>query len=169
MTNHNKLLRLYGDAVGVKTGFTKKSGRCLVGAAEMNGALFITVTLDAPSDWNDHIALFDLGRRLLERHTPYESGEYVVSLPVIGGKSEYVTVTNTEALSLVEEKDARGTVTAEYNYFATAPVKRGQVLGTLTYTSPNGTVTEVELCAAEDVPAQKPKRNVFERLFHKEQ
>ena len=33
LTNHNKMLNLFDDAVGVKTGFTKKSGRCLVSAA----------------------------------------------------------------------------------------------------------------------------------------
>ena len=33
LTNHNKLLSSFEGAVGVKTGFTKKSGRCLVSAA----------------------------------------------------------------------------------------------------------------------------------------
>ena len=32
-TNHNKLLSMYEGCIGVKTGFTKKSGRCLVSAA----------------------------------------------------------------------------------------------------------------------------------------
>ena len=34
LVNHNKLLRTYDGAIGVKTGFTKRSGRCLVSAAE---------------------------------------------------------------------------------------------------------------------------------------
>jgi len=34
LINHNKLLRLYEGTVGVKTGFTKRSGRCLVSCAE---------------------------------------------------------------------------------------------------------------------------------------
>ena len=36
-SNHNKLLRLYPDCIGIKTGFTKKAGRCLVSAAERDG------------------------------------------------------------------------------------------------------------------------------------
>ena len=36
MTNHNKMLKLYDGAIGVKTGFTKKCGRCLVSAVERN-------------------------------------------------------------------------------------------------------------------------------------
>lgn len=59
--NHNKLLSMSEDAVGVKTGFTKKSGRCLVGAARRDGALLITVTLNAPDDWRDHRTLWAYG------------------------------------------------------------------------------------------------------------
>ena len=34
LLNHNKMLKLYDGAIGVKTGYTKRSGRCLVSAAE---------------------------------------------------------------------------------------------------------------------------------------
>ena len=54
LTNHNRLLRIYDDAVGIKTGFTKKSGRCLVSAARRDGVTLVAVTLNAPDDWNDH-------------------------------------------------------------------------------------------------------------------
>ena len=37
LTNHNKLLGSYDGCIGLKTGFTKKSGRCLVSAARRNG------------------------------------------------------------------------------------------------------------------------------------
>ncbi|MGN0467182.1 MAG: D-alanyl-D-alanine carboxypeptidase family protein [Acutalibacteraceae bacterium] len=53
-SNHNRLLYSYDGAVGIKTGFTKKSGRCLVSAAKKNGVKVIAVTLSAPDDWNDH-------------------------------------------------------------------------------------------------------------------
>ena len=36
--NKNRLLTLYPHAIGVKTGFTMKAGRCLVGAATRRGA-----------------------------------------------------------------------------------------------------------------------------------
>lgn len=47
LTNHNRLLKLYENAIGVKTGFTKKAGRCLVSAAEKDGMRLIAVTLNA--------------------------------------------------------------------------------------------------------------------------
>ena len=54
LTNHNKLLSMYNGCVGVKTGFTKKAGRCLVSSAEKNGVHLVAVTLNASDDWNDH-------------------------------------------------------------------------------------------------------------------
>lgn len=44
--NKNKLLNMLPEAVGVKTGFTKKAGRCLVAAAKKDDALFIVVVLN---------------------------------------------------------------------------------------------------------------------------
>lgn len=67
LTNHNKLLKSYDGLIGVKTGFTKKAGRCLVTAAERNGALVIAVTLNAPDDWNDHRQMLDFGFSNLEK------------------------------------------------------------------------------------------------------
>ncbi|MBO5101936.1 MAG: D-alanyl-D-alanine carboxypeptidase, partial [Clostridia bacterium] len=83
--NHNRLLYMLDGAIGVKTGFTSKSGRCLVGAAERDGLRFITVTLDAPNDWNDHKELMKLGYDSLERRVLAERGQFSYSLPVIDG------------------------------------------------------------------------------------
>ena len=57
--NHNRLLTLYDGAVGVKTGYTREAGRCLVSAAMRDGNMFIAVTLGDPDDWNDHVKLLD--------------------------------------------------------------------------------------------------------------
>ena len=59
MNNHNKLLGMYEGCVGGKTGYTRKAGRCLVSVAERQGRQLIAVTLDAPDDWNDHMAMYD--------------------------------------------------------------------------------------------------------------
>ena len=50
LVNHNKLLFTYAGAIGVKTGFTKATGRCLVSAANRDGVELIAVTLGAPDD-----------------------------------------------------------------------------------------------------------------------
>ena len=68
--NHNRLLSYSDEAIGVKTGYTKASGRCLVGAARRDGTTLISVTLCAPDDWRDHRALWDYGFDLLAIPTP---------------------------------------------------------------------------------------------------
>lgn len=57
--NHNRLLREYEGCIGVKTGFTKKAGRCLVSAAQRDGVTLICVTLGVYDDWNQHKTLLD--------------------------------------------------------------------------------------------------------------
>lgn len=61
LKNHNKLLGDYEGLIGVKTGYTKKSGRCLVTAAKRGEEYVIAVTLKAADDWNAHRALLDYG------------------------------------------------------------------------------------------------------------
>lgn len=57
--NHNRMLRTYNGANGVKTGYTLASGRCLVTSAERENGTFIAVTLDDRNDWKDHAAMLD--------------------------------------------------------------------------------------------------------------
>ncbi|MBR3145026.1 MAG: D-alanyl-D-alanine carboxypeptidase [Clostridia bacterium] len=66
LKNHNKLLFLYDDIIGVKTGFTKKAGRCLVSSAKREDKTVIAVTLKDKNDWADHRALLDLGFSLID-------------------------------------------------------------------------------------------------------
>lgn len=59
LKNYNKLLELYPDCIGIKTGFTDDAGRCLVSAAQRDGMTLICVTLNAHDDWNMHASLYD--------------------------------------------------------------------------------------------------------------
>ena len=51
--NKNKLLKAYPDCIGVKTGYTKAAGRCLVSASERDGVRAICVVLNHPDMWQD--------------------------------------------------------------------------------------------------------------------
>ncbi len=61
MTNHNRLLKEYDGCIGIKTGFTDSAGRCLVSAAEKDGAVMVSVVLHDPDDWTDSKTLLDWG------------------------------------------------------------------------------------------------------------
>jgi len=59
--NKNKLLNLYDDCIGVKTGYTKKAGRCLVSAAKRNGVTIVSVVLNQYDMWNLSMANLNKG------------------------------------------------------------------------------------------------------------
>lgn len=61
LVNHNKLLKTYSGAIGVKTGYTSSSGRCLVSAAKKGNTKLIAVTLNDKNDWNDHTNMLNYG------------------------------------------------------------------------------------------------------------
>lgn len=55
--NKNKLLRMLDGADGVKTGYTRKAGRCFVGSATRNGMGVVAVVLDCGPMFEDVAAL----------------------------------------------------------------------------------------------------------------
>ncbi len=59
LENYNKLLTMYPNCIGVKTGFTEAAYRCLVSAAEKNGITLICVTLNCADDWDTHANLYE--------------------------------------------------------------------------------------------------------------
>lgn len=89
-SNHNKLLRLYDGAIGVKTGFTKKSGRCLVSAVKKDNITLVAVTLNAPDDWNDHSKMFDYG---FARSVSFEEKPQIPESVYSVNDNEYLSVT----------------------------------------------------------------------------
>lgn len=61
IANKNKMLKTYFGANGVKTGFTKNSGRCLVSSAKRNNMQLISVVLNCPDMWNESAKILDFG------------------------------------------------------------------------------------------------------------
>ncbi len=161
--NHNRLLKLYSYCTGVKTGFTKKSGRCLVSSAEKNGVELIAVTLNDPDDWKDHESLLDYGFTRLVSHTVDDSA-YRVSTSVVGGVQGSLQVAGTSGDNVVVGCDDKIERTVELPPFVYAPVKSGQVVGRVRYSCAGKTVAQTELVAAEDVP-QAPKQKTWFQIL----
>lgn len=152
LTNHNKLLSMSDDFLGVKTGFTKKSGRCLVSAIKRDGKTLIAVTLSAPDDWNDHIKLYDYSLPLVNSE-PMSCNIESISLKVVGGKEESVPVTLAENAdyTFLNEK-------AQYNYkiyikqFEYAPIFKGETVGRADFFRNDGKfIKSVDIIAQRDV------------------
>ena len=170
LLNHNKLLRTYDGACGVKTGFTKKSGRCLVSAAQRDGLTLIAVTINDGDDWRDHTAMLDYGFSLYDTLELCPAGAYEAPLWVVSGEHEYVVVKNLDNLVLSLSKN-RGSIrcVVELPRFVYASVKEGDVMGYLTYyeLSPDGTQTKlgsVPLIAQYDVASKVYEKSLLEKI-----
>ncbi len=125
LTNHNKLLKMYDGAVGVKTGFTKKSGRCLVSAAERDCGKVIAVTLNAPNDWDDHIKMLDFG---LSQLLPLKGGE--LKIPLVGGECDSVNVSyDAPNIALTEQELAFCEYVILIPKFIYGGIEKGSLVG----------------------------------------
>ncbi len=170
LLNHNKLLRLYDGCIGVKTGFTKHTGRCLVSAAERDGVRLIAVTLGCPDDWHDHTALLDYGFSLCESVTLAEPGACREPMWIESGTAEYVMVENREGLTITLPR-ARGRIrqVVERPRFAFAPVAQDEIVGRMVWLleTDEGTIRlgEVPLFAVSSVDAVVYKRSLWDLLF----
>ncbi|HWA13629.1 MAG TPA: serine hydrolase [Burkholderiales bacterium] len=59
LKNRNALVGTYAPAIGIKTGYTGRAGKCLVALAEKDGARVLVVMLAAKSRWWDTIGLIE--------------------------------------------------------------------------------------------------------------
>lgn len=130
--NHNRLLSLYKYCTGGKTGFTKRAGRCLVTCAEKDGIILVAVTLSAPNDWNDHTRMYDYGFSCLTS-VPTNSDSFNVKLT--GSSIDTVTATpsNTDNIIVKKGEEDKIKTTVHLPMFVYAPVKKGQVVGSIEY------------------------------------
>ena len=161
VVNHNKMLLLYDGAIGVKTGFTKKTGRCLVTAAEKDGLTLISVTLNAPSDWNDHTKMLNYGFDRYENRVLADIGELSYEIPVINGEKDSVRCENTTEASIILKKGEEVKKKIELSRFVTAPIKKGDVLGEVCFEYENGKEIRVPLIASTDIGEIKYKKGLF--------
>lgn len=165
-TNHNKLLTQYQGCVGVKTGFTKEAGRCLVSAAERDGALLIAVTLNAPNDWEDHTALLDYGFSQVE---PYQlaGGDVRLTVPVVGSPVEVVSLrgSNGGEVTLPLGQGAQVKRVVRVPKFLYAPVEAGEQVGEICWYLEGQLLGSAPLTAAGAAPLQEKAPSLWERLF----
>ena len=171
LVNHNRLLRDYENAIGVKTGYTKRSGRCLVSAAEENGAMLIAVTLNAPDDWRDHTSLLDYGFSKMETVTLCEAHQICMPVSVVGGEQNAVFVSNSDELTVaipINHSEIKKIV--EVPRFLYASVEAGETVGRLVYQSDldgDGTaetIGEVALTAQTSVKQKNGKKTIWQWL-----
>lgn len=171
LTNHNKLLWKYSDSVGIKTGFTKKSGRCLVSAAKRNGVTLIAVTLNAPDDWNDHISMYEYGFSKI-KGTIIGCDLSSVSIKVAGGMENAVGVRLLRNPVWISGESSYCRVLIRP--FEYAPIQKDDIIGTAVFYSGETVIDEVALVAEKSIKVKpvlerpiEQRSNIFSFYFKK--
>ncbi len=165
-TNHNKLLRIYDGCIGIKTGFTKKAGRTLVSAARRDGTTLIAVTLNAPDDWDDHMAMFDYGFETVK--TVQMGGEALPeTLPVAGSDKQGIGLRMGQKLNMTlpieQAQEVESLVLLPK--FLYAPVRAGEKVGRVQYLMGGEEIYSVPIIAAEEAGALvMPERGFWEKV-----
>ena len=129
LRNHNKLLWQVTGADGVKTGFTKAAGRILVSSAMRNDRRLVAVTLNAPSDWQDHSILLNEGFEQYSVKNLIKSGQVLGYTQVEGGESAKVQLIADEDFDFYLAEGEKPMVMLPGAGFVYAPVAEGAEAG----------------------------------------
>ena len=162
LTNHNKLLKSFDGAIGVKTGFTKKSGRCLVSAAERDGKRIIAVTLKDPNDWSDHKELLEYGLSKINI-TEIKPDVQNYKIPVISGEEAAITV-DIEPFVFSSLSQENFSCTVNLPKFLYAPIEKGEVIGSVIYKSKDNVIEEIDIKAEKQISKVNLKVSIWEKI-----
>ena len=155
LSNTNKLVRFYNGCTGLKTGFTSGAGYCLSSSAQREGMELIAVVMGCETS-NIRTAackgMLDYGFANFALVTP--TLEDAPQVPVTLGTSDAVKLVPEEAAGLLIDKAMKNSITTEISTeeSVSAPVAKGQKLGTMIVKSGETVLAQIPLVASEDVP-----------------
>lgn len=154
LKNKNRILWEYEGGCGVKTGYTKEAGKCLVFAAERNGMLLIGVVLNCYDMFPSAKEIMDYGFEQYEMATVIKAGDTVARIRVKGAEKTVLALLAKDGIMIpVKSGDSVSLRTeVEFNDSAAAPIQEGQALGLLRVKGEdNRVIKETELIAAQQV------------------
>ena len=157
LANTNQLVRFYDGTTGLKTGYTSAAGYCLSASAERNGMELIAVVLHcdtSPHRFESAKAMLNYGfSNYALAHPPADVD--IPAVPVVLGRAETVTPEAHETQPVLIDKALASQVesSVEVAESVTAPVEKGQQLGTITMRANGRTLAEIPLVAPEAVEA----------------
>ena len=156
LVNTNKLVRFYEGTTGLKTGTTSGAGYCLSATAERNGLELVAVIMsgDTSNDrFNGAKKLLDYGfANYAYSDIAPELGD-MITINVKGGVQPQVKIEARDNFNILMKKSEATSITQKVNIpeNVTAPVKQGDVLGTVDFYSGENQIGSVNVTAAENV------------------
>ena len=155
LSNTNKLIRFYPGATGLKTGFTSAAGYCLSATAQRDGLGLIAVVMGAKTSQERFAgckAMLDYGFANFASVKPELPTNN--SIPVKLGTQKNVTAVPGEDVQLLIDKGQKDQVNIQVSLeeTLTAPISKGQKVGTLTVRVGEQVLSQVPMVAQDAVP-----------------
>ena len=152
LTNTNRLIRFYKGATGLKTGSTDKAGFCISATAVRGDMSLICVVMGAKTrDERNVIAtqLLDYGFNNYRIFS--DDGDVIEEIPLLKGERASFSA-EYRAIKIVVPKNT-GKISAGISLGKNicAPVKKGDIVGIVSYTDGKGEICQIDIIACENV------------------
>lgn len=170
LSNTNKLIRQYSYATGLKTGSTGEAKFCLSATAQKDGIDLIAVIMAAPdvkTRFADAQTLLNYGFSICRKYEDPDWESVQKTVKVERGEEDQVKVVQKSGFSYLDVSGADVSGVEKKvvpKASLKAPVKKGQKAGTVQYLLNGEKIGEVELAAADDVPAMSLKHAIEDVL-----
>ena len=158
LTNTNRLVRFYEGCDGFKTGSTDAAKYCLAATAQKNGMRLVAIVLGTPvsqTRFNEARAMLDYGFANYQRIAVANKGDLLgESLPVKGGAADSVELALGNGLSMLLKYGQQSGLRLELSLpeYVEAPVKQGDVVGSVNVLMDGRIIARLACVAAVDVP-----------------
>ncbi|MBU8569094.1 D-alanyl-D-alanine carboxypeptidase DacF [Bacillus subtilis] len=157
LVNTNRLIKFYPGVDGVKTGYTGEAKYCLTASAKKGNMRAIAVVFGAstPKERNAQVTkMLDFAFSQYETHPLYKRNETVAKVKVKKGKQKFIELTTSEPISILTKKgedmnDVKKEIKMKDNI--SAPIQKGQELGTLVLKKEGEVLAESPVAAKEDM------------------
>lgn len=161
-TNKNEILDTYEGGDGVKTGYTVKSGRCLVASATRGNMQLIAVTLNDYDWFNTTKKLLDECFDLYKPHILFGKGQTIIKTRVSKGKSKEISLNSFKSctIPLAEGEKERLLTVIDIPEVLHAPIEKGQGVGKMTTYLNGRIVNTTYLVADKSIEKQKFKDKI---------
>ena len=153
LSNTNKLIRFYRGATGLKTGSTSKAGFCISATAKREGLHLISVIMGSDTSQTRNasaVKLLDMGFAKYEIYV--NKGAELEPVAVKNGKQEAVAIKhNGNQLLIPKGKSDSIKTELKFNEEINAPLKNGDVVGSIIYTLDGEIIGEEDVYCTESV------------------
>lgn len=165
LVNTNKLLKLYDGVDGLKTGYTKEAGYCLVTTAKRDGQRLVGVVMkeSEPKTRNEEMCnLLDYGFNNYKREIIYKKDSVIEKHVVDKMDNLTINVVCKEDIAYIKAKANDQKYTTKIVYKDNLlPVKKGDMVATLTVLCDGKEITSYNLYSDNDVE----KATYFSKLI----